>query len=400
MKISSLLLAVSLMANVALVAAWMLVPPATAPSTAPVPHSTPAGGSSSTATAPLDATDAGKPWARLGTENLPSLVARLRAAGFPPSVLQAIVNQRFELRREELTLDGLDHPYWKSESAFRPDPKLAPKLAELERERADTLKQLFAADALVGDDSDETRIMRSRAFGNLSGEKVSQIVAAMNKVYGAASSNGSISGAQSESFNRQLTAELTQILTPDELLEYQMRNGPTSSRLRTELAGFDPTEAEYRAIFSLYQTYDEQTPAGLGSITPEEATARAAAGQQMQEQIKSLLTPDRYADYLQASRPEYQQLNSLVARLDLPLAAAAQVAAVQQDIQQRADAVRVDGNLAAADRTNQLAALAQEAATRISAVIGARGLEGYQQYGGQWLTQLQPRPARTKSRSQ
>jgi len=400
MKISSLLLTVSLVANVALVAALVLVPPATAPATAPAPRATVAAGSPTSPTATLNTADTGKPWAPLGTENLSTLIARLRAAGFPPSVLRAIVNQRFELRREELTLDGLDHPYWKSESAFRPDPKLAPNLAELERERAETLKQLFGADALVGDDSDEARIMRNHAYGNLSDEKVSQIVAAMSKIYGAARDNGPVGGAQTETFNRRLTAELSQFLTPGELLEFQMRNGPTASRLRTDLTGLNPTETEYRALFPLYQANDELFSPALGSVTPEEAAARAAAWQQMQEQIKSLLTPDRYADYLQASRPEYQQLNSLVARLNLPLSAAAQVVTVQQDIQQRASAVRVDSNLVAADRNDQLAALAQEAATKISAVIGARGLEGYKQNGGQWLTQLQPRPARTKSNSQ
>ena len=182
MKISSLLLTVSLVANVTLVAALILVPPDTAPSTTPSARSFLATGSPSPATATLNTADAGQPWARLGTENISSLIARLRAAGFPPGVLRANVNQRFELRREELTLDGLDHPYWKSDSAFPADPKLAPKLAELERERTATLKQLFGADALVGDDSDKARIMRSRAYGNLSDEKVLQIVTAMSMV--------------------------------------------------------------------------------------------------------------------------------------------------------------------------------------------------------------------------
>ena len=112
----------------------------------------------------------------------------------------------------------------------------------------------------------------------------------------------------------------------------------------------------------------------------------------MREQIKALLGPERYADYQQASQPQYQQLNALVARLDLPLSAAAQVASVQQDVQQRVAAVRADRKLSADARTAQLVALAQEAATKITATLGARGLEGYKQNGGQWLNQLTPRP--------
>ena len=39
----------------------------------------------------------------------------------------------------------------------------------------------------------------------------------------------------------------------------------------------------------------------------------------------------------------------------------------------------------------KLAALAEEAKTRISASLGAQGFEAYKQYGGQWMQQLQPR---------
>src|SRR5204862_3307552 len=97
----------------------------------------------------------------------------------------------------------------------------------------------------------------------------------------------------------------------------------------------------------------------------------------------------------QTSRPEYQQLNNLVLRLQLPISAAAQVVAVQQETQQRANAVRTDNQLSAAAKAEQLAALAQAATAKISGAIGTRGLEGYKQAGGQWLQQLQgTRPAR------
>jgi hypothetical protein len=45
------------------------------------------------------------------------------------------------------------------------------------------------------------------------------------------------------------------------------------------------------------------------------------------------------------------------------------------------------------ERAKKLAALAEEGATRVSALVGPRGIEAYkQQGGGFWLQNLVPRP--------
>jgi len=86
-------------------------------------------------------------------------------------------------------------------------------------------------------------------------------------------------------------------------------------------------------------------------------------------------------------------------RLDLPLSTSAQVVAVQREIQPRIAAVRNDRQLSPEVAATQLVALAQEATTKLTALIGVRGVEGYRQYGGGWLQQLQqPRPANAKAK--
>ncbi len=391
MKFSHPFLTVSLTANAVLLAAFVLVPSDSPP---PVPRSSPDSPASpskasrtSVPAAGTKAESTAKSWARLNTENLPSLIARLRAAGFPPSLLRAIVNQRFELRREELTLDGLDRPYWKNSAETPPDPKLAAAMAQLENERTDTLNQLFGSAAQIDDETDEAQVTRRRIFGTLSSEKIAAISARMKQVFDQAHA------IEPADFTPRLHAELAGLLTSEELLEFEMRNSTTSYRARAALTGLNSTEAEYRTLFSLYQAQERQFPMSQNPANPAAAAASAAAEQQLQAQIKTLLGPDRYTDYLQSSRLEYQQLNTLVTRLELPLSAATQVASVQQEIQQRASATRLDPTLSPADRTARLAALAQEAAGKITAVIGARGLEGYKQSGGQWLATLAARPA-------
>jgi len=117
---------------------------------------------------------------------------------------------------------------------------------------------------------------------------------------------------------------------------------------------------------------------------------------QAKNQIVAQLGPDRAADFMQASNPAYSQLNRLVARLDLPLSAATQVATVQQETQQEVAAVRADPNVKGAARRAEVAALATDATNKISTALGgARGLDAYKQYGGQWLVNLTPPPRPT-----
>jgi len=90
---------------------------------------------------------------------------------------------------------------------------------------------------------------------------------------------------------QQVHAEVARLLTPDELLDYDMRNGMTSGRLRRALTGFNATEDEYRALFRLYQAQDAQFPSFTSTVTPAAIAARIAAQQQMDEQIRHCWAP-------------------------------------------------------------------------------------------------------------
>lgn len=415
MKLFPALLAVSLVTNAALVAVWVLSPADSPPPSLGPAISGLAGAASNRAPVSTERTAAGKndrdstgPWSNLGTDSLAGTVARLRAAGFPTAVLRAVVEQSFAARWQQLLYaeEGIQ-PYWKSRPRSQTEatePKIAAALAQLDQERAAALKQLVGVDATR--DSDEARGLRAATYGSLPDEKIFALQALYHdystKFSQLRDGNGDSAPTDQTAvgLQKEMQDAMAKLLTPDELLEYNLRNSPSSARLRQSLIGLKVTEAEFRALYPLYQAVDDQTPAGPFSAgaAPGQMDARLAAEAQNQEQIKAILGPDRYADYQQSSQPQYQQLNALVVRLDLPLSAAAQVATIQQDVQQRAAAVRTDRKLSTDARTAQITALAQEATTRIAATLGDRGLEGYKQNGGQWLNQLQPRP-RANSKS-
>jgi hypothetical protein len=415
MKLSPALLAGSLAANVALAAALLLWSPGS-PSSADsraTPGLSPAAQAAADASARANAAraDAAKTWELLHTDDPAALVARLRAAGFPPEmvavVVRELVEERFATRRRAITAAN-QKPFWQARTDSISDPGAQEALTALDREQNELMKQLLGAnDPAI--DEDHRALMRHFFGRDLAPEKLARIQAiqdrsteAMSQLTAQAQAPNTSRPdlwARMQDIQKTMHADLAKVLTPDELFEFDLRNSNTSYGLRQELSAANPTEEEYRMLFPLYQALDAQFGQPMLSSTPEEMAPREAAFQQMQEQIKVLLGPDRYAAFQDAKNYDYQQTAKIAERLDLPPTATNQVYAVQKDIQQRATAVQNDHALSAADRTTQLAALATEADTKISSVIGAPGLDAYHQYAGQWLTQLQPRPARANSKS-
>jgi hypothetical protein len=419
MKLSAVFLGASLVANAILLGVFFLNPvratragnsssasAATAgtrsPSSAPNPSAAAATGPA----APLANAALVSAATRLKPEDLAGVVAWLRASGFPPRAVATIVSQlvgkRFQARQEELYQSAADQPFWKNDAAAFNDPKVAAERIKLQREQIDLIKQLFG-DRMMDyySDSEEARVMLRRQVGDLPPDKLNGI-ATIEQDYGLMAQElrtnargGPPSPADVEKLallEKERRADIAKLLTPDELLDFQMHYGATSSRMRRDLALFKPSEAEYRAMFPILDTVEQQFPSNLGT-TADTLAARRAAEDRLQGEMTAVLGAERYEQFKQSTDPANAQLNRLVARLDLPLAAVVDVSAVRTEIQQRATEIRQNQELGTEARNGQLAALAEEAAAKISNTLGGpRGLDAYKEYGGQWLTSLAPRP--------
>ncbi len=386
----TLFIVVSLALNCALVA--LLVTGRNPPSTTPAPPAPRTAPAVASAPAKIDP----DVWPSLQADDLPTLVARLRAAGFPADVIRAIVSARlgeaFGLQRKALDPDEDTRPFWKTRV---PDPKRDLALRQLGREHAKLLRDLLGDDAVA--DPMRNAFEQRRLVG-LPPEKVGQ-VRQLLRDYDEKASEFFSAGMMTMDRDKMATLEkthraaLAQLLTPAELADYELRNSNTARQLRGELAAFNTTEAEFRQIFQLKQPFDERFGGmfGFGSPSAADMSARREAQTQLTEQIKAALGPVRAEEYARATDYNYRQASQLVARLELPPGTTNQIWSVQKDIQQRTQALQADRTMPAEQRTQQLATLAEEAKAKITATLGARGFEAYKQYGGQWLQMLQPR---------
>lgn len=402
MKTLPLLLGLSLAANAALFVHMLSdratpAKPGSADPSAPTPAGVPPleAGRASKAAAPKAA---GKPagWDGLRTEELPELVSRLRAAGFPPHLVRAIVaaevQEHFAARRRDLVAQHPPRGYWKFGRNSPFDADFMTAYRELGREQSRMLRELLGPEAVNYDDISLAFIQRR--FGDLPADKLDDMNRIArdysdlrSEIYSRA--NGMMLPEDREKLaflEKEERQDMATLLSPEELLGYELRSSNTASAVRSQLGAFQPSEEEFRQIFHAMRNVE----AALGTlrggyIEPQQRKQVHAA---MLEELQGKLPPERLAEVDQAFDPEYQMPNRLVARLGLPASAARDLIAVQRDITQRAGAIRSNGELPAADRTAQLSALEREATARLSTTLGVSGLEAYRTYGGGWLRSL------------
>jgi hypothetical protein len=399
MKTSNLILAASLTVNAALVAVVAINAPAVFHFGSPGADAGVQAHVARLAAQP-DSTDGdsgARTWSALKGEDLKSLVSRLRAAGFPPRVIRAIakaqLDEQLHAQRKELVDQLGSRPYWSQHYGVF-DAKTLMGLGAISRRETKELNDLVGPDENgnnppgVSYTDDATAGLSRKKY-----ERIQAIGADFTDMRSAiiGGANGYILPEDQEKLNylaKERQAEINAELSPDEQFEYQIRTSNMANQLRYTLSTFNPTEDEFRAIFKAQQDFDSQYGSSEEQLTPEQLKEKEAHKGDLLAKIQDTIGPERAEEYKVQSDPNYIQLSRLVDRLELPAAATQQVASVQGDITKRADAIRNDPGLSAADKNSQLAALADEATSQVTAVIGDRGLQAYKQNGGGWLQGL------------
>ncbi len=341
----------------------------------------------------------GVDWASLSAgKSLSDIIARMRQAGFPPLAVHAVgwaeLTRIYGEKRLKIQPESEQLAYWKDD--FRSAPEVFAKRAELARDFDRELQ------ALLGPDWQRQNAFMAYAerarFGNLSQEKtiaVKQVIRdfddLMLRVH--VESQGALTREDREKLGfieKERAADLAKVLTPAEFDEYMMINSNTARTLRRQLASFEPTEQEYRAIFRAQKAYDDKYSflTGTASRTAEGNAERVAANKQLLAEVRAAIGNERAAEFERSRDFTYSGAAVIAQRLGLPKTVANDVYAVQQDMQRRVMEVRGNADLSVEQRTQQLKALQAEANNRVRGSLGEKGLDAYQGGGGQWLQYL------------
>jgi hypothetical protein len=311
------------------------------------------------------------------------------------AIVAAQISELFAARHQALLSTAANRPFWKDSM---PDPKTLIAHRELAREQQKMMRELFGEEAGAGD----AMRMESRSLAFLPPEKageVRRIIRDHDERRADLFSSGTMAIDREKmiALEKELHGLIAQVLTPEEMKEYDLRNSNTANFLREQLAAFNPSEAEFRAIFALRQSFDERFGSNFSPTTsPAEQRARIDAEKVLTEQIKATLSAPRAAEYDRGTDYNYRRTTQLVNRLELPPETAISLWTVQKEFEQRRNEFYRSPMASGEDRSQQLAALQKDAITRITPLLGsAQNVEAYKQYGGQWLDSMIPRPRPT-----
>jgi hypothetical protein len=348
-----------------------------------------------------DAASQAQLWTTLDSGDLRTLIARLRAAGFPAAIIRAIVSARieasFSARMNALTKSVEDTPFWRPAptNSFN-NPKFNEERSQIYRDRARQLREVLGDD-LFGASAGEATAAQRRQFGDLPKSKI-DLVQRINDDYAEmisqarASTQGITLPEDREKLAllaREKRADLAAALTPQELEDYDLHSSASTTRMRSALTLMDASEAEFLTLFRIQQQFsDVLTNAGPGMMTADLSRQRRDATAQINTQIKAALGDARAADYFRASDYEFQNLTQVVQRENLPASAA--VTAYDLRNSTSAESLRIfnDKDLTNDQKLTAMQTLAQSTRAQLTSALGPTAGATYAK-SAQWLQAIE-----------
>lgn len=331
------------------------------------------------ATAPAVAPDQPFGWRLTDRSDaaLRDLAARLRAAGFPRDVVATIIGaelrDRVDARRREL-------PFWR---LIQPDREARALRREADEELARLQETILGADgtpaALL------PQLMRQRRFGALSDDKVTAVLKIENESREVSMEMSATPYSGGDGFaERQLQrtawetekfSAIAAVLSPEEFMDYRLKHSPSANRVLNSLGGAVVSEAEFKALFAI----EEQRAARSGILASRPAAEQEkflAADDALNQQIRAVLTDERYYQVLRVRDRNFDQVAAFTERRPgVSLAQAEQLSRLQAELRIATQKLRENStNDLTANRAARARTL-EAFNTRLDALLGPEAAE-------------------------
>ncbi len=341
------------------------------------------------------ATSTGFRWASLESTNYFEYVANLRAFGVPEETVRDIVvadvNKLYAsleapLKAQASTSDTLRQNTSARRAALEASVEARQKLRDLQREKNGLLKALVGVTLPLERPGANPRELEryQSAFGALPLAKRDAVREIQENYWlnfdallASAPSRRSTGFAEAlRKLKADRQTQLGRVLTAAELEEFEMRTSSVGVGLSEALADFKPSEEEFRQIYRIRRQLDE---ADSGRVLGGVAVRRAAADRerQVEEQIKGVLSPTRYAEYQRSLDPIYQELLPLAARYGLSNEAVLRGYESLRQAQEQEVSIRSNRSLRPQQRREALASLQARRDQALSSAFGEKAARAF-----------------------
>lgn len=259
-------------------------------------------------------------WQEVESPDYAVYVENLRALGMPETTIRDIivadVDQIFAKRRRD-DAARRDIEWWRATPSPEVQSNLVARAESLESERTALLTKLLGPDWAKGRAEQERTplALTGPVLGNLPDE-VKQAVQSLavqsqqrvqDYLDQMRTAGRQPSEAELARIREETRQQLSAILNPQQLEEFLLRYSEDASRLRRELAGFNPTPDEFRSIFRATDPIDREIQSRFSGDDPASRRARQALEEQRTAAIRNIVGADRFAAYQQAQDPAFRE---------------------------------------------------------------------------------------------
>lgn len=324
--------------------------------------------------------------------------ATLTAAGLPPEVVRQLGAGRAYLRQQERhrALQAKLYaqvPYWQFGGANRYNSQeyrdYRRENREIQREFRDTLRATLgdAAGSGIGHPYLETTLSADQLEGL---RRIDEDYAELT--FDLQSEMNGVQLPSDQERLRLLQSEkekdIAAMLGPEGYLQYQLRTSSAANQVQNRFGAVITSDEEFRRVFALQKAFEDQfdfrNPA---AASREWQQARREAEAQLQQQIATVLGPERMQTATRNTDGEYRLLTRLASRLNLPESAANTVYTLRDTYATESQQITANTALSREQRTEQLRALATRAQTEVERTLGAEAAGVYVQRSS-WLNIL------------
>jgi hypothetical protein len=300
--------------------------------------------------------------------------------------------------------------FWEQRNHFynpasQPTKEQRAQLRALHKEEFALLKSLLGDDVQEQMEKDSGNDWMEKNFAFIPKElreQVQDLDEQMNEDKQAiyAQNEGSFDAYQQEDLRKvekKYHDELAKILTPDQLLEWDLRHSDTANQLKNDLSAFDPSENEFRALFQYNQTKadlsqqrnpDDDSP----PPTAEEKKALQEKQKALDDELAQAVGTNRVAEYKLEQDYGYRNLIDS----GVPKASVFALDDMKKQAQDAANKIRRDKSLNPDQRTAALAAIRAETQNSLNGLLDDKQIKHYVSQGGWWLNNIAPPPAAAK----
>jgi len=330
-------------------------------------------------------------WSELESSDYHQYMANLRGVGCPEETIRdliiAEVDKMFAPRFAALAGESQTFQHWRRRS--KASETLVTQLRALQDERKALLRELLGIDDgpyAKWANADVARLQEEGKYSFLSAEKQAQVRAIMEKyqqqVEGGQSLPGGFSlsgGDEAKRLREQRQQELAQVLSPEELKELSLRDSNAADSVRSRFGNLDITEDEYRKLYDLRKSYEDNVGAVADNSDPEKMRQRSEARRQLDDAYRNVFGEERWNDLQKQQDPMWRGLTQIAQQNNLSQSVIDQAYQYQLQTGEQVMGTLKDSSLSREQRDAVVQQLTGEYDRHLQSILGDQAFQQFKQ---------------------